>query len=321
MTAPRIGNATSALNRIRRDELDSRRQARSILQPMEVAGGLSPARMLMTTLGGQLRPITAKDLVKFRASVAQLGNKARQGLTAREALSLSRAIDIERAKREIAFSLPARLQAGTIQFVTDSGPRSKVTRHHVGIQFAQYSAALARPGTTTQAAQWLANESALRFECDCEHFRYVLRFCATSGGWVLNRPEHGFPKLKNPMLDGACCKHLARVLTDIQSSIGLRKRIAQMVEADRARIDRPGKAKPKLITMTQQEAEAMLPKRSRRIVVIRPEQRGTQLPGTASRADVARAIKSLQQRTDISSGAILRALQNLLTQPQQKGAR
>ena len=204
MTAPRIGNATSALNRIRRDELDSRRQARSILQPAEVAGSLSPARMLMTTLGGQLRPITAKDLVKFRASVAALGSKARQGLTASEALSLSRAIDIERAKLQIKFSMPARLQAGTMHFVTDSGPQSKVTRHHVGIQFAQYSTALARPGTPAQAAQWLAKESALRFECDCQHFRYVLRFCATSGGWVLNRPEHGFPKIKNATLDGAC---------------------------------------------------------------------------------------------------------------------
>lgn len=319
MAIPRTGNAISSLNRLRRDELDSRRQARTILHPGEVAGGLSPARLLTTTLGGQLRPITAKDLAQFRANVAELGSKARQGLTASEALSLSRAIDVERAKGQIKYSMPARLQAGTIHFVTDSGPRSKVTRHHVGVQFAQYSTALARPGTPTQAAQWLAKESALRFECDCQHFRYFLRFVATAGGWVLNRPEHGLPKLKNPTLDGACCKHIARVMTDIQSSVGLRQRIAQMVEADRARIDKPGKAKPKLFTISQREAEAMLPKHSRRIVAIKPEQRGAQLPGTATRADITRAMATLQQRTDISSGAILRALQNLLNQPQQKG--
>ncbi|MGH8856589.1 MAG: hypothetical protein ACREXG_00920 [Polaromonas sp.] len=319
MAIPRTGNAISSLNRLRRDELDSRRQARTILHPGEVAGGLSPARLLTTTLGGQLRPITAKDLAQFRANVAELGSKARQGLTASEALSLSRAIDVERAKGQIKYSMPARLQAGTIHFVTDSGPRSKVTRHHVGVQFAQYSTALARPGTPTQAAQWLAKESALRFECDCQHFRYFLRFVATAGGWVLNRPEHGLPKLKNPTLDGACCKHIARVMTDIQSSVGLRQRIAQMVEADRARIDKPGKAKPKLFTISQREAEAMLPKHSRRIVAIKPGQRGAQLPGTATRADITRAMATLQQRTDISSGAILRALQNLLNQPQQKG--
>ena len=45
MSAPRIGNAQSALNRIRQIELDSRRQARTILQPNEVAGRLSPARL------------------------------------------------------------------------------------------------------------------------------------------------------------------------------------------------------------------------------------------------------------------------------------
>lgn len=320
MTAPRIGNATSALNALRRDELDSRRRARTILHPGEVAGGLSPARLLTTTLGGQLRPITAKDLVKFKASVAELGDKARQGLTAIEALSLSRPADIERAKREIGYSMPVRLQAGTIHFVTDSGPQSKVSRHHVGVRFEQYSTAIARPGTPTQAAQWLAKESALRFECDCQHFRYFLRFVATAGGWVLNRPEHGLPKLTNPTLDGACCKHLARVMTDLQSSVGLRQRIAQMLEADRARIDRPGKAKPKLISVSQSEAEAMLPKRARRIAAIKPAQRGVKLPGTASRADVARAMATLQKRTDIDSGAILRALQNLLNQPQQKGA-
>ena len=97
MNAPRIGNATSQLNQRRQNELDSRRQAKIILHPGEVAGKLSPARMLTTTLGGQVRPITAQDLAAFRASVTNLGNKARQGLTAREALGLSRSEDIDRA--------------------------------------------------------------------------------------------------------------------------------------------------------------------------------------------------------------------------------
>jgi hypothetical protein len=50
-----------------------------------------------------------------------------------------------------------------------------------------------------------------------------------------SRAEHGFPKLsKKPTLDGACRKHLIRVTTDIESSVGLRQPVAQMVEADRA---------------------------------------------------------------------------------------
>lgn len=319
MTAPRIGRATTELNRLRRNELESRQQAIGILSP-EAMSKVSVAKLLTTTLGGQQRPITAKDLAAFRASVAALGDKARQGLTALEALGLSRGIDISRARQEIKYSMPVRLQAGTIHFVTNAGPDSKLSRHHVGVQFAQYATALARPGTPTQAAQWLSKESALQFECDCLHFRYFLRFVATAGGWVLNRPEHGMPKLRNPTLDGACCKHIARVLTDLQSSIGLRQRIAQMIEADRARIDKPGKPRAKLITVTQREAQAMLPKHARRIP-IKPAQRGAQLPGTATPADIARAMAALQQRGDIGSDAIMRALQNLLNQPQPQGAR
>ena len=114
MSAPRVGNAVQSLNAQRLRELESRRQARTILQPDEVAGRLSPARLLTTTLGGQLRPITPADLRDFKKAVAALGDKARQGLTAKEALGLSGAADIERAKTEIRYSLPVRLQAGKL---------------------------------------------------------------------------------------------------------------------------------------------------------------------------------------------------------------
>ena len=317
MTAPRTGNAVQSLNRQRLRELESRRQARTILQPDEVAGRLSPARLLTTTLGGQVRPITPADLREFKKVVAALGDKARHGLTAREALGLSRTVDIGRAKSEIKYSLAARLQAGKVHLVTDSGPRSKVSRHHVNIEFAQYAAALARPGTSTQAAQWLLKDGGLRFECDCEHFRYFLRFAATAGGWVAGRTEHGFPKLTNPTLDGACCKHLTRVMTDLQYSVGLRQRVAQMIEADRARIDKPGKAKPKVFMVAQRDAEAMLPKSARRIVV-QSNQRGATLPPPASAADIRKAMAAYTSRSDPNSVAIARALQALLAQ--QRGA-
>ncbi|MDM0018376.1 hypothetical protein [Variovorax saccharolyticus] len=320
MKAPRIGNAQSALNRIRQVELDSRRQASTILQPGEVAGGLSPARMLTTTLGGAgVRAITPADLAQFKKAVAALGDKAQQGLTAKEALGLSRTIDIERAKTEIRYSMPARLQAGKVHLVTDSGPRSKVTRHHVNIEFSAYSAALARPGTPADSAKWLCKESTLRFECDCQHFRYFLRFVATAGGWVTGRSEHGMPKLTNPTLDGACCKHLARVMTDVQSSVGFRQHVAKMIEADRARIDRPGRAKPRAFIVRQSDAEAMLPKNARRIVVPATA-RGASLPKPASASDIRRAVAAYAGRSDPNSVAIARALQALLA-AQQGGAR
>lgn len=320
MNAPRIGNAISALNALRQRELDSRRQAVTILQPNEVAGKLSPARMLTTRLGGSgARLITPADLAHFKKEVEALGDKARRGLTAKEALGLSRTLDIERAKAQIRYSMPVRLQAGKVHLVTDSGPDSKVTRHHINMEFALYSTALSRPGTPSQVAQWLMKESPLRFECDCQHFRYYLRFVATAGGWVTGRAEHGLPKLTNPTFDGACCKHLVRVMTDVQMSVGLRQRVAQMVEADRARIDMPGKAKPRTFTVTQADAERMLPRNARRIVVTAAS-RGAKLPAPASSADIQAALRAFTGKRDMNSIAIARALKNLLA-AQQKAAR
>jgi hypothetical protein len=318
MTAPRIANAQQGLHRLRQAELDSRRKAgRKILQPNEVATGLPANRVLMTTLGGKLRPITERDLAAFRASIAQLGQKARKGITAAEALSLSRPQDIERAKQEIRLSMLARLQGGKLQLVTSTGPHSKATRHIVNVEFVQFSAAIARPGTPLQAATWLVKDTALKFECTCEHFRFFLRYVATAGGWVAGRAEHGFPKLKNPTLDGACCKHLVRSLTDLQQSAGIRQRIAKMIEAERARIDRQGKTKPRIFTVSQAEAESMLPKASRRITVIKPEQR-TGLPKAASAADLSVALKAFQRRTDKNGQAIARALQALIDHQQSR---
>ena len=89
MTGLRIGNAQSQINERRQTELDSRRAATRFLQPHEVGAKLSAARLLTTTLGGPLRPITPVDLKIFKASVANLGGRARQGLTAEEALRAS----------------------------------------------------------------------------------------------------------------------------------------------------------------------------------------------------------------------------------------
>ncbi|RYF74207.1 MAG: hypothetical protein EOO22_07475 [Comamonadaceae bacterium] len=313
MTPPRIGNAQSAINKLRQQELDSRRQATTILQPGEVSGGLSPARLLTTTLGGTARPITPNDLAQFRLAVEKLGTKARRGLSAKEALSLSTAASIERAKKEISYSLPVRLQAGKLHFVTDSGPQSKVTRHHVHLEFAQYSAALARPGTPALAAQWLCKESPLRFECECGHFRFFLRYVASAGGWVSGRHESGFPKLTNPTLDGAACKHLIRVMTDVQLSVGLRQRIAKMVEADRALINRPGRAKPRAMVIAQAEAERMLPKHSRRIVIAANTPRRAMLVPKVACSDVRAAMAAFKGKTDPNSIAVMRALQALAT--------
>ena len=103
----------------------------------------------------------------------------------------------------------------------------------------------------------------------------------------------------------------------MQYSVGTRQRVAQMVEADRARIDKPGKARAKVFTVRQADASAMLPKNVRRIA-IPAAQRGASLPKVASQADIQTALKAYVGRTDGASVAIARALSALLTSPQSK---
>lgn len=307
---PRVGNATQDLNRRRLDELETRRRARNLLHPDEVGGGLRPGRTLLTTLGGRPRPITPADLAVFRSNVAKMGPKAREGgISASEALALSLPSRINSTRAEIRYAMLTRLQAGRLDFVTDTGPRSRHTRHLQVVVFSQFAAALARPGTPIQAATWLVKDGLCKLSCSCEDWRFRYSYLATVGGWIESTPQTGYPDERNPMLDGCLCKHLGRVIFDLGASAGIRARIAKMIEAERERMDRPGKTKPRIISIGQAEAEAMLPKRVRRIVI---KQRGIAPPVRATADEITRAMRELKARPD--SGVLLAALENLLRQ-------
>ncbi len=316
MSGIRIGNAESALNRLRQHDLERHRSATNLLSPEAVAGKTSPAKVLYTTLGGTPRPINRQDLATFRARIAEIGKNLRAGITAAEAISLSRPIDRERAQKEIRYAVPTWVRSGEVRFVTDSGPVSKVTRHHTRIEFVNWAAAIARPATALQSAGWLCGEGALRFECQCEAFTFWgHRYLATVGGFVLGRPENSYPKIRAPDLTcGPLCKHLVRTLTTLQRDMLVRRRIAEAIEQERKRLDKPGRAKPVTVRVSQAEADRITAGRVRRITV-KPQR--ASLPKPPSRADLTAAIAAYAGRNDASSRAIARALSALLTQSSQ----
>ncbi|MGJ7607138.1 hypothetical protein ACSFA7_22575 [Variovorax sp. LT1R20] len=320
MSGIRVGNAESALNRLRQHDLERRRTATTILSPTAVAGKTSPAKVLYTTLGGVARPITQQDLATFRTRIAEVGKDLRSGVTAAEAINLSRPIDRERANKEIRYAVPTLVRGGEVRFLTDSGPQSKVTRHHTRIEFVNWSAAIARPATALQSATWLCREGSLRLECQCEAFTFWgFRYIASIGGYVLGRKESAYPKIRQPTLAGCLCKHLIRTLTTLQADTIVRKRIADAIEGERRRLDMPTRAKPVAVRVTQAEADRITTGRSRRIVV-NPGQRGAKLPQPASASDIQTALRAFTGKRDMNSVAIARALQNLLA-AQQKAVR
>lgn len=325
-TRPSLHGAFAELQRRQEAELRQRQQASTILTPEQIGArtGISTARLLQTTLGGQLRAITADDLKVFKDRSRELGKQFREGLTARDIVNMSAPADRERARDQIGAAIPTRLTAGAALFTTPAGPGSKVTRHMVTVTWPGYGAAVSWPGTPLQAAKVLA-EQPLKVDCDCDHFRYRLRHVVTVLGANAGRPETGFPKIRNPHLIGIACKHVLRVMVALESA-GVRAQLAQMIAADRKQLESPG-ARKRVITTTSAQADRIASAKPKAIRTT-SERDAMRLRAAVTKALPARsgdgvaaelsaALAQLSKRTDVTAATLLAAVKLV----QQQGAR
>lgn len=228
-------------------EAAQREQASNILNPTEVSGEYDAGRMLSTTLGGVQRPITRDDLAAFRQNVKTVGKRYRGGITAKAVIDMSLTEDRERANRQIHAAVPYQVAAGRIHFMTNAGPDSDVTRHHVHLNLLNYSAAVSSPSKVSDMARLLTT-GPLEFDCDCGRHRYWYRYIATIGRYNAGRPEVGYPKIRNPQLVGVACKHVLRVMQQLQSA-QVRGLLEKMIDQARQRGQAPSKV------LTKAEAE------------------------------------------------------------------
>lgn len=319
-TRPSIYAAFAELQRRQEAELRQRQQADTILTPEQIGSrtGISTARLLTTTLGGQRRAITADDLKVFKARSRELGRQYREGLTARDIIDQSAPSDRERARDQIRSAIPTRLTAGAAMFTVAAGPGSKVSRHMVTVAWPGYGAAVSWPGTPLQAAKVLA-EQPLKFDCDCEHHRYRHRYIATVLGANAGRAEPGFPKITNPHLIGIACKHVLRTMVALESA-GVRSQLAQMITADRKQLESPG-ARPRVITVSATQADRLASAKPKAIRTTSERERlkavnviRKAMPKAAGSvsADITRTLKTLQSRQDVTAQALLAALNTVL---------
>lgn len=231
-----IGEARANARADQRQREQAERSPQSIiLTKNEVQGEWDASRVLVTTLGGAPRPITSNDLAQFRhnMSMAQKNFKG-NGITARQVIDLSASrpmpgvtgeTDLDRAKRQITMATPASAMNGEVRFITNAGPESNVSRHHVLIRFNAFNEAANRmmpikasdQKNPKQVANWLRKQK-LAFDCDCGRHRYWFRYISTIGNFNAGRKEMGYPKIRNPDLKGVACKHVLRVMSEIESS-------------------------------------------------------------------------------------------------------
>ena len=227
-----------------------------ILTARDVQEGKYDAkRALETTLGGILRPLTNADLRAFRQNVKTVQDRYTAGIRAKQVIELSLPIDRKRANEEIHYATPVSAYGGKVRFLTNAGPESDLTHHHVQVEFLSYAASAAGAKGDAKAAAMRLRKEPIKIECDCGRWRFWYRYIATIGRFNAGRDETGFPKIRNPSLHGVACKHILRVMTEVESGSTVLGFLARLIDKARAKDDNKVS-----VQMSQSEAEALINK-------------------------------------------------------------
>jgi hypothetical protein len=231
------------------EQADSQARARNLLRPDEVAGDYDANRLLFTTLGGQLRPLTHDDLRTFKAQADALGKKFKGGITAKQIIDRSLKVDRDRSNTEIRVALPRQYGGGKMHIVTNAGPNSEVRTHNVLVEFLDLPSAVASPSKPADAAR-VVTMGKVRCACDCGRWTYWFSYIATIGKFNAGNPQPNFPKIRNPMLVGVACKHVLRVMQGLQGPM-VRAGVEKMVIQGRRN------EAPKVTAVTRKDAKAL----------------------------------------------------------------
>lgn len=198
---------------------DAKQSQPTFLRPQDIERGLKydVEKTFKTTLGGDLRYVTADDLKAFKGNIKTLADHYVGGITAKKIISLSSPIDIERCNTEILSVAPHSIKDGVVQFITNASGKYKEKVHYINVQFLEYnSMALSPDMPTSLQIKSRLSLGNVKFECDCGRHTYWYRYMASIGGYGYGRQEEGYPKVRNPRLMGLACKHVLRVMQYIQ---------------------------------------------------------------------------------------------------------
>lgn len=192
--------------------------------------------LLETTLGnnvsenGLKRKLTLEDLPVLARKAQSLQGRYRGGIKPTQVINASTPIDRRRASTEIPWASPYKSEFNpltkslVISFSTAASGKYKEKLHYVQVELLEFNQVtehfLAPDNPKAQAkldVQALHN-TPIRFNCECGRHTYWYRFIATTGGFAyigknpFGRGERGFPKIRNPKLNGVACKHVIRTM-------------------------------------------------------------------------------------------------------------
>jgi hypothetical protein len=103
-------------------------------------------------------------------------------------------------------------------FRVRAGDDSEYAYHQVKVRLEDWEHEVrAGQGNAYLPAATNAARGRISFDCDCGRHQYWYRYLATIGGFALDPKEFAFPKIRNPKLQGCCCKHVIKTLAVLQT--------------------------------------------------------------------------------------------------------
>lgn len=212
-----------AFNTFRRQDNRIERQA--------AKGTLSPAaieRGIRSGLGAQVDEkqgsgqYSADELKAFRKMMQkaqkEFEGRGANGVPVKQLIAKTTPQDVKRANQQIRYARLYQTRGDLLKFqVPASGENGYHGSYQVRIRLEGWDAMLVSGKPWKTAAKEAAN-GLVSIDCQCGRHQFWYRYLAGVGGYAVTPPqEKDFPKIRNPSLKGACCKHVVRVLQTLQS--------------------------------------------------------------------------------------------------------
>ena len=258
----------------RRDINMRRQNAKRTLSPAQIREGIRSGQIspeMETAIGKKAdgSSFTVDDLKAFQKARTDTAKRfGKKGITIDQIIAASRPDDVKRAngtyvpKKENGWRGnlargAARLyqvRGDTLFFSVRASEESKKQLHQVKVRLQGWNDQLINERANEKTAVKNALDGQILIDCDCERHQFWYRYLAGVGGYALTPPvEKDFPKVRNPDLTGACCKHVVAAFQVVRTPT-YQAVIASQMKRQRQHVGFGDDKKTRELTKEDQEA-------------------------------------------------------------------
>ncbi|MFI3273309.1 hypothetical protein [Vibrio sp.] len=224
-------------NARRAAQKQDRKSANNTLSPnairQAIRSGELPAYqavLIGSKAGGD--PFTIDDIKAFdkaRKATSKKWGRSR-GAPLEQLIVASRKIDVQRANTEIKTARLYKVRGDLLHFNVSASGKHKETSYQVRIRLENWMEELTQTQRSWPAAIKRVLQGGLSIDCQCGRYQFWYRYVATAGNYAIAPHEKDFPKVRNPQLNGCCCKHQLKTLAALKSPT-VQAQLAKQMEA------------------------------------------------------------------------------------------